>query len=183
MDFQIEITKAVSSRINEIDFNNLVFGKNYTDHMFVAEYIDGNWQNARVVPFGNLSLSPASSFMHYGQAIFEGMKAFKNPAGEPLLFRPEQNHKRWNISAERMGMPGIPYELFIRSLNELVWMDRDWIPTQEGCSLYLRPFMFAADEFIGIRPTEHFFYLVICSPAGKYYSKPVNVLASDEYVR
>ena len=183
MEYTIEITKSKNSRIGEVDFNNLQFGKNYSDHMFIAEYIDGKWQNCRIIPFGDLSLSPASSFMHYGQAIFEGMKAYKDEDGHALLFRTEQNHKRWNISAVRMGMPEIPYDLFSASLNELVAIDKAWIPTQDGCSLYLRPFMFAADEFVGIRPTENFIYCVITSPAGRYYSKPVKVLAADKYVR
>ena len=183
MEYTIEITKVKHSRIAEVDFENLQFGKNYSDHMFIAEYIDGKWQHCRIIPFGDLHLSPASSFMHYGQAIFEGMKAFKDGNGEALLFRTEQNHKRWNISASRMGMPEIPYELFSASINELVSLDKEWIPTLEGCSLYLRPFMFAADEFVGIRPTEHFIYCVITSPAGRYYSKSVKVLAADKYVR
>lgn len=183
MSFEIDVTRVSRSRIAEVDFNNLQFGKFYSDHMFIAEYIDGHWQKCRIVPFGDLQLSPASSFMHYGQSIFEGMKAYKDENGNPLLFRTEQNHKRWNISANRMGMPEIPYELFSSSLNELVSLDRDWIPTQDGCSLYLRPFMFAADEFVGIRPTEHFMYIVITSPAARYYSHPVKVLAADKYVR
>ncbi len=183
MDFTIEITKAKNSRISEVDFDNLQFGKYYSDHMFLADYADGHWQNCRIVPFGDLQLSPASSFMHYGQAIFEGMKAFKNEDGDALLFRTDQNHKRWNISAERMGMPEIPFDLFNVALNELVSLDKDWIPTQDGCSLYLRPFMFATDMHVGIKPTENFTFCIITSPAGRYYSKPVRVLAADKYVR
>lgn len=183
MDYTIEITRAKNSRIGEVDFDNLQFGKFYSDHMFLAEYADGQWQNARIVPFGDLQLSPASSFMHYGQAIFEGMKAFKDENGNALLFRTDQNHKRWNISAKRMGMPEIPFDLFNAALNELVSLDKNWIPTQDGCSLYLRPFMFATDVHVGIRPTENFTFCIITSPAGRYYSKPVRVLAADKYVR
>jgi branched-chain amino acid aminotransferase len=173
MTFPIEIKRVKQSRIKEVDFSDLPFGKHYTDHMFMAEYRDGAWGNSRIVPFGDLSLSPATSFIHYGQSIFEGIKAYKNAKGEPLLFRPDQNLKRMNLSAARMGMPELPADLFTESINELVYMERDWIPTLDGSSLYIRPFMFAADEFIGIRPTEEFNYMVITSPSGRYYPKPV----------
>lgn len=151
--------------------------------MFLAEYRNGKWGNARIVPFENLSLSPATSFIHYGQSIFEGIKAYKDEQGNPVIFRPEQNMKRFNLSAYRMNMPELPEDLFMESIIELVYLDRDWIPQSEGYSLYIRPFMFAADEFIGVRESLNYNYIVITSPASKYYSRPLKILVADKYVR
>src|SRR5580765_2535950 len=183
MKYPFHIERTETSRLGTVDFRNLAFGKLYGDHMFVAECRKGTWTDCRIIPYGNLFFSPASSALHYGQIIFEGMKAFKDAAGNPLLFRPEQNHKRFNISAERMGMESIPLELWLDALHELIYIDKNWIPDQPACSLYVRPFMFATDRFIGIRPTEFFKFIIITSPAGHYYPKPVKVIASDKYVR
>ena len=139
----IEITKVQQSRINQLDPNNIVFGSLYSDHMLVADYIDGEWQTPKIMPFGDMSFSPGLASLHYGQSIFEGMKAFKNEAGEPLLFRPLENFKRFNVSAERMCMVQVPEEIFIGGLEELLKIDSAWIPTGEDNSLYLRPFMFS----------------------------------------
>jgi len=183
MKYPFHIERTEVSRLKNIDFSNLPFGKYYGDHMFVAESRRGRWMDCRIIPFGNIPFSPASSAIHYGQIIFEGMKAFKNPEGEPMLFRPEMNWKRFNVSAERMAMPQVPHELFHDALNELVYMDQDWIPTEKGYSLYLRPFMFATDRFIGVRPTELFKFIIITSPSGLYYPKPVKVVTFQKYVR
>lgn len=183
MKFPIHIERTEVSHLGTVDFERLQFGKWYSDHMFVAEWRHGRWVDCHIIPFGNLPFSPASSALHYGQIIFEGMKAFCDPEGHPLLFRPEMNRCRFNISAERMGMPPVPSALWHEALNELIWLDRNWIPRQEGASLYVRPFMFATDRFIGIRPTEFFKFLIITSPAGLYYSRPVRVLTMDHYVR
>ncbi len=183
MKYPFHIERTEVSRISTVDFDNLQFGKLYGDHMFVAECRRGKWTDCRIIPYGNLPFSPASSALHYGQIIFEGMKAFKNPEGEPMLFRPEMNWKRFNISAERMAMPAVPEELWHDSLHELIYMDQDWIPQEKGCSLYIRPFMFAMDRFIGVRPTEMFKFIIITSPAGLYYPKPVKVMTTDKYVR
>ena len=183
MDLQLTIERTKQSRIDSIDWNNLPFGKFYSDHMLIAEYFDERWQSVKILPFGDIPMSPATSSIHYGQSIFEGMKAFRGNDGEDYLFRSEDNRVRFNLSAERMGMPDVPAEIFTGGLQRLVDLDRDWVPTTNGCALYLRPFMFAADEFIGVRPTTHFKFIIITSPCGIYYPNPVNVLVADKYVR
>lgn len=181
--YDIRVNKIEKSRIKELDKNNIQFGKLYSDHMLVAHYENGEWNQAEIVPFENLSLSPATTFMHYGQAIFEGVKAYKDADGNPLIFRPEDNWKRMNRSAERMAMPDVPKELFVEGMRTLIDIDRDWIPSEDGTSLYIRPFMIAIDEFIGVRPAEKFMFIIITSPAGPYYSKPVSIYLQDKYVR
>ena len=179
----VKVSKIEKSRIKQLDLNNIQFGKLYSDHMLVAYYENKEWKPAEIVPFGNLTLSPATTFMHYGQAIFEGVKAYKNPAGEPIIFRPQDNWHRFNRSANRMAMPDVPEELFVDGMRQLIDLDRDWVPSADGTSLYIRPFMIAVDEFIGVRPAEKFMFIVITSPAGPYYSKPVSIYLEDKYVR
>jgi branched-chain amino acid aminotransferase len=179
----IPVEKVEKSRINQLNPDNIQFGKLYSDHMLVASYEDGEWKQAEIKPFANLSLSPATTFMHYGQAIFEGVKAYKDPQGNPIIFRPADNHKRMNVSAERMAMPAVPEEIFVEGMRQLIDLDRDWIPTAAGTSLYIRPFMIAVDEFIGVKPAEKFLFIIITSPAGPYYSKPVSIYVQDKYVR
>ena len=179
----IKVKPISQSRIGELNLDNIQFGKLYSDHMLVATYENGEWGQPEIVPFGNLSLSPATTFMHYGQAIFEGVKAYKDPQGNPIIFRPQDNWKRMNISAGRMAMPEIPEELFMEGLRQLIALDKDWIPSAEGTSLYIRPFMIATDEFIGVKPAEKFTFMIITSPAGPYYSKPVSIYVQDTYVR
>ncbi|WP_247651836.1 branched-chain amino acid aminotransferase [Chitinophaga eiseniae] len=180
---KIKVTKTTKSRLSEVDFNNLAFGKMYADHMLVADFDGKEWKNAAILPFQNLSVSPSNAAWHYGQAIFEGIKAYKDPQGSPMIFRPYDNYKRFNTSAERMGMPEVPEWLFIGGLDLLIDMDRDWVPTGKGCSLYLRPFMIAADEFIGVRPSDTYKFVVINSPSGAYFNKPIKLLVQDKYVR
>lgn len=180
---KIDIQRSQRSRLPETDFSNLPFGKVFSDHMFIADFKDGEWKNARIVPYGYIQVSPATPAIHYGQSIFEGLKAYPSPQGEALVFRPLDNLKRMNISAERMCMPMIPEELFMESLQTLIDTDRKWIPTQEGASLYIRPFMFSADEYIGIRPSQDFTFMVLLSPAGAYYSAPVNVKIETHFTR
>jgi branched-chain amino acid aminotransferase len=179
----ISVQKVKHSRIGEVDPSNIQFGKMCSDHMLMAIYENGAWHQPEIVPFENLSLSPATTFFHYGQAIFEGVKAYKNPHGNPLIFRPYDNWKRMNRSAERMAMPDVPEELFIEGIRQLVDLDRNWVPAGEDTSLYIRPFMLAIDEFIGVRPAEKFMFLIITSPAGPYYNKPVSIYVQDQYVR
>ena len=179
----IPVEKVEKSRISELNPANIQFGKNYSDHMLVAIYENGEWQQPHIKPFAHLSLSPATTFMHYGQAIFEGVKAYKDPNGNPIIFRPYDNMKRMNVSAERMAMPDVPEEIFVEGMRQLVELDKDWIPTAEGTSLYIRPFMIAVDEFIGVKPAEKFMFIIITSPAGPYYSKPVSIYVQDKYVR
>ena len=180
---EFPVTKVTRSRISEVDPSNIQFGKIYSDHMLVAHYENGEWKQPEIMPFSNLSLSPATTFIHYGQAIFEGIKAYKDPQGNPIIFRPHDNWKRMNRSAERMALPAVPEEIFIDGIRQLVSLDRAWIPTSEDTSLYIRPFMFAVDEFIGVRPPEKFMFIIITSPAGPYYSKPVSIYVQDQYVR
>ncbi|HNV27960.1 MAG TPA: branched-chain amino acid aminotransferase, partial [Cyclobacteriaceae bacterium] len=172
------------SRLAKVDLSNIPFGKVYTDHMFMADYRDGEWKHLRILPYGYIPISPATPALHYGQSIFEGMKAYPSEKGkEALVFRPLDNWKRMNISAERMCMPVIPEELFMESLAALIDLDRAWIPETEGSSLYIRPFMFSADEYIGIRPSLDFTFMIILSPVGPYYSTPVKVKIETHYTR
>jgi branched-chain amino acid aminotransferase len=180
---KISIERVKQSRLSEVDFSNIPFGKIYTDHMFMADYRKGEWSNFRIVPFGHMLISPATPALHYGQSIFEGMKALKNAAGETLLFRAHDNWMRMNISAERMCMPHLPEELFMESLSTLVDLDRNWIPDTEGASLYIRPFMFSADEYIGIKASDDFTFMIILCPVGAYYSTPVKVRIETHYTR
>lgn len=179
----IRVKKVAKSRISELNHDNIQFGKLYADHMLVAYYENGAWKQPEIVPFENLSLSPATTFMHYGQAIFEGVKAYQNPDGDPIIFRPYDNWKRMNRSAERMGMPDVPEDIFVGGMRQLVELDRQWVPGGEGTSLYIRPFMIAVDEFIGVKPAEKFMFIIITSPAGPYYSKPVSIFVQEQYVR
>jgi branched-chain amino acid aminotransferase len=179
----ISIKKTGNSRLNELDKNNIEFGKVYSDHMLVADYVDGAWNKAEIIPYGNMQMSPATSFFHYGQAIFEGVKAYKDPEGNPVIFRPQDNWKRMNRSAIRMGMPAIPEELFMEGMRQLIDLDKDWIPEADRTSLYIRPFMMATDEFIGIKPTTRFRFMIITSPAGPYYAEPVSIYVDENYVR
>lgn len=179
----IRTQKTDKSRLHELDKNNIEFGKVYSDHMLIADYVDGAWNQAEIIPYGDMSMSPATSFFHYGQAIFEGVKAYKDPEGNPIIFRPQDNWKRMNRSAHRMGMPGIPEELFMEGMRQLIDLDKEWIPEADRTSLYIRPFMMAIDEFIGIKPTTRFRFMIITSPAGPYYAEPVSIFVDENYVR
>ncbi len=179
----IKVNKTENSRLHEIDALNINFGKHYSDHMLIAYYENGQWLPPEITPFHNLYLSPATTFFHYGQAIFEGVKAYKSPNGDALIFRPYDNWKRMNRSAERMAMPDVPQEIFIEGMRQLIALDHKWIPESEDTSLYIRPFMLAIDEFIGVRPAEKFMFIIITSPAGPYYNHPVSIYVQDQYVR
>lgn len=180
---KIPVQKAEKSRIKEVNFNDLVFGKHYADHMLVADFENGEWKHAQIMPFQHLSMSPSNATLHYGQAIFEGIKAYKDMHGQAMIFRPRENWKRFNKSAVRMAMPEVPEWLFVEGMKQLIRLDQDWIPTEEGCSLYIRPFMINMDEFIGVRPGERFKFLIITSPSGAYFNKPIKLLVQDEFVR
>lgn len=181
--FDIKIEKTKKSRVSEHDINNVPFGKCFSDHMFVAEYADGKWQKASIMPYGDVPMSYAMSALHYGQAIFEGMKAYKNDKGEVSLFRPLENFKRMNKSAIRMAMPEIPEEIYMNGLMELIRLDAAWVPSSETGSLYIRPFLIATDEAIGVKISETYKFVIITCPAGKYYSEPIKVLVETEYFR
>lgn len=180
---KIRITPTEHSKISEINLENLGFGRVFSDHMFVADYKDGEWQDYRIEPVHNFSVHPANMTFHYGQAIFEGLKGSKNGAGVPILFRPEENIKRMNRSAHRMCMPEFPEDIMLEALKMLIYLDKDWIPTFEGSAMYFRPFMIATDEYLGVMPSNTYKMVIIASPSGAYYAKPVNLFADDFYVR
>lgn len=180
---EIKISKTASSRVHELKREEIVFGKEYTDHMLVCDYKDGQWGVPEIVPYGNISISPALSAIHYGQSIFEGIKAYRLPGGGSAIFRPEKNWERFNRSAARLGMPEISEELFVEGLRELIAVDDAWIPNEADTSLYIRPFMFAADDFLGVRSSLTYRFMIICSPAGPYYNKPVSIYVQNNYVR
>lgn len=180
---KIEIEKVKNSKITEIDFQNLEFGATYADHMLVADFKNKEWANPKIVPFQNISMSPATSVLHYGQSIFEGMKAYRGDNNEILIFRPEAHLKRINDSARRLCMPELTKEIFLDGLVELLKLDNEWIPSLEGCSLYLRPFMYASDEFIGVRPSNNYKFIIFTCPVSGYYKGTVKVKVETEYVR
>ena len=180
---EISIERVKSSRLPQTDLNNIPFGRVFTDHMFVMDYKNGSWQNAKIEGVRNLAIHPANLTLHYGQSIFEGMKASKNADGVPLLFRPEMHATRMNASAERMCMPTIDPELFVEAVRQLVYLEKDWIPDMAGSALYIRPFMFATDEFLGVAPSETYKFIIMTLPVAPYYSKPVKLFASTQYIR
>lgn len=180
---EINITKADTSKLSQVDFNNLQFGKVYSDHMFISQFRNGEWDNNHIVPYDNISVSPATPAIHYGQSIFEGMKAYRSQEGKLLLFRPLDNLRRLNISAERMCMPQLAKQVFMDGLTALINLDKNWIPDADGTSLYVRPYVFSADEYIGIRPSVDFDFMIITCPVGAYYSKPVRVKIETHYTR
>jgi branched-chain amino acid aminotransferase len=181
--FDIKVNRIQNSKINDVDWDNLAFGKIFSDHMLVMEYSDGSWHKPEISEFQALQMHPASSVLHYGQSIFEGMKANKTPDGEILIFRPEMNARRFAESCERMCMPVLPEELFIECIRKIVEVDRDWVPNREGYSLYIRPFIIATDEYIGIKASESYKFVIFTCPVGSYYSEPVNVKIEEFYTR
>lgn len=181
VDFNI--TKIERSKLNDISLENVPFGKHFTDHMLEVDYENGEWKTPRILPYQPLQLAPSLAAIHYGQAIFEGIKAYKDTSGNPQIFRPYDNFKRFNISAERMQMPVVPEEIFMEGLRLLIDIDRDWIPAKENHALYIRPFMFASDEAIGVRPSDNYKFLIILSPTGPYYATPMRIYVEEKYVR
>ncbi|MGB3008545.1 MAG: branched-chain amino acid aminotransferase, partial [Chitinophagaceae bacterium] len=179
----ISITKTEKSKLHELDPNNLPFGKVFTDHMLVADFENGEWKNVEIKPYQPLMFNPAMAVLHYGQAIFEGIKAYKDADGNPYIFRPHDNFLRFNISAERMQMPAVPEEIFMDGLSQLVALDKDWIPSKEEHSLYIRPFMISTDELIGVRPSDNYKFMIILSPSGPYYNAPMRIYVEEQYVR
>lgn len=179
----LKITKSDNSRINSVDWDNLPFGKVFSDHILVMEYKGGTWHQPEIKPFESFNLHPATSALHYGQSIFEGMKANKTSQGDVLIFRPEINESRFAESCSRMCMPILPEGMFTELIRRVVELDRNWIPNREGYSLYIRPFMFATDDFIGIKPSETYKFVIFTCPVGAYYTQPVNVKIEEYYTR
>ena len=179
----IQVKKVSRSKISETDFNNLPFGKYFTDHMLEVDYADGAWKKPQIRPYQALSFEPSLAALHYGQAIFEGIKAYRNAQGEAFIFRPEDNFRRFNQSADRMEMPAVPEEIFMEGMRRLVEIDKDWIPSKKDYSLYIRPFMFATDQVIGVRPSETYKFIIILSPTGPYYASPMKIYVEEKYTR
>jgi branched-chain amino acid aminotransferase len=179
----IPVQRIAQSRIKEIDFNNLEFGKYIADHMLVADFKDGKWQDPQIVPFADIAMSPAMLSLHYGQSVFEGMKAFWMSNGNINIFRPHKHHARLNRSLDRMCMPLVSEETFLQSLHALVELDKDWIPTSEGSSLYIRPLVFAYEARLGVKVADHFKMIIMNSPVAAYQAKPYRLKVEDKYVR
>lgn len=179
----MKIQETDQSRLSEINFDNLPFGEIFTDHMLLCHYKDGAWQTPEIRPYGELPFSPGLQALHYGQSIFEGMKAFKNEEDHIFLFRPEENFKRLNRSAVRMCMPELPEEVFMNGLEQLLRLDHKWIPKGEGKSLYIRPFMFASGKYIIARPGKEYLFAIICCPTSSYYTGEVRVKIEEKYAR
>ena len=183
---KMTITKTTAPKTKP-DSAKLGFGKYFTDHMFIMNYDTGEgWHDARIVPYQNLSLSPAAMCLHYGQEVFEGLKAYRTAEGKIQLFRPDENFKRLNTSNKRMVIPEIPVDDALEALTALLNVEKDWVPHTEGASLYIRPFIFAADPFLGVRPGDKYYFMIIMSPSGAYYASgldPVNIYVETNYVR
>lgn len=177
------VTRVAKSRIHDVDFENLKFGKYFADHMFVVDYSHGQWGQGQILPYGPWSFDPSMAALHYGQAIFEGQKAYRTVNGGIQIFRPTANFERFNQSAIRMSMPEIPEDLFINGMLQLVQLDQEWVPKQEGSSLYIRPFMVSTDEFLGVRTAENYRFAIICSPVAKYYTEPIRVKVEKQFSR
>ena len=179
----ITIEKVKQSKISQIDFNNLSFGSVFTDHMLVCDYKNGAWETPKVVPYQPITLDPSSKIFHYGQSIFEGMKAYKDKEDATWLFRPLENQKRLNISAKRMSIPEIPEDYFMEGLKTLLKVDEKWIPKNEGSSLYIRPFVFASGLGFHASPADEYKFIIACAPSGAYFSGKVKVLIEEKYSR
>lgn len=183
---KITVTKTTTPK-EKPNMENLPFGKIFSDHMFVMDYTEGiGWHDGRIEPYGPISLAPSAMVFHYAQEIFEGLKAYKGSDGSVRLFRPYKNFERMNLSAERLAIPAVDVDFCVEALKQLVELDRDWIPEQEGASLYIRPFIIATDEYLGVSPSKTYKFFIICSPSGLYYPEgldPVKIYVEDTYVR
>ena len=183
MTTKIKVSKAKKSKIKDVDFENFSFGSVFTDHMFECDYVNGKWKNPVIRPYEKISIEPSASVFHYGQAIFEGMKAFKDDSNNVFLFRPNENFERINKSAIRMSIPQIERNLFFSAIEQLVNLDKDWIKKGEGKSLYIRPFIVATDYAIQAVASHNYKFMIICAPATLYYTKKLRVLIADKFSR
>lgn len=179
--FPIQLNE--DSQLNQVDWDNLEFGKTFSDHMFIMDYENGKWVNGKIIPFQPIPMHPAMSAVHYGQSIFEGLKAYKSKSGQVNIFRPKLNAQRFAESAKRMCMPEVPESIFLEAIRSLIELDQNWVPAKDGYSLYIRPFMFATDHFVGIKPSETYKFMILTSPVGVYYSEPVRVKIEEFYTR
>lgn len=183
----IRFEQAATLKQKPADETKLGFGQIFTDYMFIMNYKTGQgWHDARIVPYGNLSLSPAALCLHYGQEVFEGMKAYRRADGGIQLFRPEENFKRLNSSNERLVIPELPVDMAMEGLMELLKVEKDWVPSADGAALYIRPYIIAVDPFLGVRPGDEYLFIIILSPSGAYYASglnPVKIYVESKYVR
>jgi branched-chain amino acid aminotransferase len=179
----MKITKTTNSRLNSTDFSNLPFGTVFSDHMLICNFKHGKWGAPEVLPYGPISIAPGAKVLHYGQSVFEGMKAFKNSNNEVLLFRKEENYKRINRSAVRLSIPEIPEDVFMNGLDELLLLDNEWCKADEGYSLYIRPFIFASSEGVKASASEEYTFMIITSPSTKYYAGEMNVVVEEHFTR
>jgi branched-chain amino acid aminotransferase len=179
----IEVTKTKTSKIKNVDFDNLSFGSTFSDHMLVCDYENGEWSVPKIMPYQAISLEPSSKIFHYGQSVFEGLKAYKDAQGDVFLFRPEDNCKRLNISSKRMAIPELPEAYFMEGLKKLLEVDRDWIPSKEGSSLYIRPFVFATGKGFHASPATSYKFIIATAPSGAYFAGKVKVLIEETYSR
>ncbi len=179
----INITKVETSKLNELALENLPFGRYFSDHMLEADYENGEWKNVEIKPYQPLLLEPSVAALHYGQAIFEGIKAYKDAEGNVSIFRPVDNFNRFNISAERMNMPLVPEEIFMEGMRTLIELDKNWVPSLPDHSLYIRPFMFASDNMIGVKPSDTYKFIILLSPTGPYYAAPMKIYVEEKYTR
>lgn len=179
----IHVTPTTASKINDVDFKNLGFGTVFSDHMLVCDYADGKWGIPKIIAYQPISLMPSAKIFHYGQSIFEGMKAYKDANNQTWLFRPEENFKRFNISAKRLAIPELPKEVFMEGLKALLKVDEQWIPTQDGSSLYIRPIIFATGEGFHASPADAYKFIICTAPSGAYFAGKVKVLIEQNYSR
>ncbi len=183
----IPVQKTTTPKAKPTDSTKLGFGNIFTDHMFLMNYDEGEgWHNPRIVPYGNISLDPAAMCLHYGQEVFEGMKAYRTPEGKVVLFRPDKNMARLNLSNDRLCIPPIDEAFAVEAVKQLVALDQDWIPSGEGTALYIRPFIIAVDPHVGVHPAHHLLFIIILSPVGAYYPEginPVRIYVERKYVR
>ncbi len=182
-NYEIDIVKTSTSKIDKVDFENLIFGRTFTDHMFICDYLDGKWQQPKIIPYGPMTFEPSARVFHYGQAVFEGMKAYKDEDGNVFLFRPQDNFERINKSAARLAIPEFPKEFFFEGLTTLLNLDKEWIKSGKGNSLYIRPFVIATEPAISASPANTYRFMIICSPAKAYYTGGVRVLFAEKYSR
>ena len=179
----ISVERVKESRIKEVDFSTLEFGNHLSDHMFVADYNNGRWDAPRVVPFADISVSPAMLSLHYGQSVFEGMKAFRTQSGDINIFRPQKHLARFNKSLDRMCMPAVPEDLFLSALETLITVDEQWVPDGDGATLYIRPLAFATESRLGVKVSDQYKLIIMTSPVGPYQSKPYRLKVENHFVR
>jgi branched-chain amino acid aminotransferase len=182
----MEIIRTHQSRRHQIDFENLGFGEIFSDHMLSVEYKSGGWGSSKIIPYGKIEIYPSICSLHYGQIVFEGLKAFYTQRGTINIFRPKKYYERMNLSCQRLCIPEVGFDIFMNGLKELVDLDKEWVPRKRGYSLYIRPFIFATDNFLGVKVSETYRFMIITSPVGAYYKEginPVKLITPGEYIR